>query len=149
MIELSHLASEVDAVDYDITIPCRKNPLTEIESGQGAFAGKVIYRHPAPGWRQEFPDPAISAEPLTAAIHCRGELDELAAQTGPVQFASIALCCINFYGRFVRSEPILRARTRYRHLDRNCRRDYRRSGNSRTVARAAAVASFPTVSARF
>jgi hypothetical protein len=92
---------EVDAVDYDITIlAAEKTRLTEIGQVRAPFAGKVVYRHPAPGLASgNSPILAISAGTgFTAAIRLpRVELDDLAAQTDPVQLSpSTARCSINF-----------------------------------------------------
>jgi hypothetical protein len=102
---------EVDAVDYDITIlAAEKTRLTEIGQVRAPFAGKVVYRHPAPGLASgNSPILAISAGTgFTAAIRLpRGELDELAAQTDPVQLALDSPVLNQFFtGRFVRSEPV-------------------------------------------
>ena len=103
--------SEVDAVDYDITIlAAEKTRLTEIGQVRAPFAGKVVYRNPAPGLASgNSPILAISAGTgFTAAIRLpRGELHELAAQTDPVQLALDSPVLNQFFtGQFVRSEPI-------------------------------------------
>jgi hypothetical protein len=102
---------EVDAVDYDITIlAAEKTRLTEIGQVRAPFAGKVVYRHPAPGLASgNSPILAISAGTgFTAAIRLpRSELDELAAQIDPIQLALDSPVLYQFFtGRFVRSEPI-------------------------------------------
>jgi hypothetical protein len=102
---------EVDAVDYDITIlAAEKTRLTEIGQVRAPFAGKVVYRHPAPGLASgNSPILAISAGTgFTAAIRLpRGEVDDLAAQTDPVQLALDSPVLNQFFtGRFVRSEPV-------------------------------------------
>jgi prefoldin subunit 5 len=83
--------SEVDAVDYDITIlASEKTRLTEISQVRAPFAGRVVYRHPAPGLASGNSSIlAISAGTgFTAAIRLpRGELHELASQTDPVKLA--------------------------------------------------------------
>ena len=102
--------SEVDAVDYDITILAEKTRLTEISQVRAPFAGRVVYRHPAPGLASGNSSIlAISAGTgFTAAIRLpRGELHELASQTDPVKLALDSPVLNQFFtGRFVRSEPI-------------------------------------------
>ena len=103
--------SEVDAVDYDITIlAAEKTRLTEISQVRAPFAGRIVYRHPAPGLASgNSPILAISAGTgFTAAIRLpRGELHELASQTDPVKLALDSPVLNQFFtGRFVRSEPI-------------------------------------------
>ena len=103
--------SEVDAVDYDITIlASEKTRLTEISQVRAPFAGRVVYRHPAPGLASGNSSIlAISAGTgFTAAIRLpRGELHELASQTDPVKLALDSPVLNQFFtGRFVRSEPI-------------------------------------------
>jgi hypothetical protein len=102
---------EVDAVDYDITIlAAEKTRLTEIGQVRAPFAGRVVYRHPAPGLASgNSPILAISAGTgFTAAIRLpRGELHELASQTDPVKLALDSPVLNQFFtGRFVRSEPV-------------------------------------------
>jgi hypothetical protein len=103
--------SEVDAVDYDITIlAAEKTRLTEVGQVRAPFAGRVVYRHPAPGLVSgNSPILAISAGTgFTAAIRLpRSELHELATQTDPVKLALDSPVLNQFFtGRFVRSEPI-------------------------------------------
>jgi hypothetical protein len=103
--------NEVDAVDYDITIlAAEKTRLTEIGQVTAPFAGRVVYRHPAPGLVSgNSPILAISAGTgFTAAIRLpRGELHELASQTDPIKLALDSPVLNQFFtGRFVRSEPI-------------------------------------------
>jgi prefoldin subunit 5 len=102
---------EVDAVDYDITIlAAEKTRLTEIGQVRAPFAGKVVYRHPAPGLASgNSPVLAISAGTgFTAAIRLpRSELRELASQTDPIKLALDSPVPNQFFtGRFVRFEPV-------------------------------------------
>ncbi len=102
---------EVDAVDYDITIlAAEKTRLTELSQVRAPFSGKVIYRHPAPGLASgNTPILAISAGTgFTASIRLpRSELDELTAETEPVQIALESPVLHQFFtGRFVRAEPV-------------------------------------------
>ena len=102
---------EVQAMDYDITIlAAEKARWTEIGQVRAPFAGKVVYRHPAPGLASgNSPILAISAGTgFTAAIRLpRRELRELASQTDPVELALDSPLLNQFFtGRFVRSEPI-------------------------------------------
>jgi hypothetical protein len=91
---------EVDAVDYDIAIlAAEKARLTEIGQVRAPFAGKVVYRHPAPGLASaNSPILAISAGTgFTAAIRLpRSELHELASQPDSVKLALESLCSLNF-----------------------------------------------------
>lgn len=102
---------EADIADYEITIfAAEKTRLTEIDQVRAPFAGKVVYRHPAPGLAPgNSPILAISAGTgFTAAIRLpRRELRELASQTGPVELALDSPVLNQFFtGRFVRSEPV-------------------------------------------
>jgi hypothetical protein len=102
---------EVEAVQYDITIlAAEKTRLTELGQVRAPFAGRVVYRHPAPGLATEgTPILAISAGTgFTATIKMpRAELPELAASREPVQLALDSPVLNNFFtGRFVRSEPV-------------------------------------------
>jgi prefoldin subunit 5 len=91
---------EVDAVDYDITIlAAEKTRLTEIGQVRVPFAGKVVYRHPAPGLASgNSPILAISAgtgllQPSDYRVaNCTN------SRHRPIRSSlrSIALCSINF-----------------------------------------------------
>jgi hypothetical protein len=102
---------EVEAMDYDtIILAAEKTRLAEIGQVRAPFAGKVVYRHPAPGLASgNSPILAISAGTgFTAAIRLpRSELRELALQTDPVELALDSPLLNQFFtGRFVRSEPV-------------------------------------------
>ncbi|HZT52564.1 MAG TPA: hypothetical protein VFA22_11545, partial [Stellaceae bacterium] len=102
---------EVEAVQYDITIlAAEKTRLTELGQVRAPFAGRVVYRHSAPGLAPEgAPILAISAGTgFTASIKMpRDELRELAALGTPVQFALDSPVLRNFFtGRFARDEPV-------------------------------------------
>jgi hypothetical protein len=102
---------EVDTVDYDITIlEAEKTRLAELAQVRAPFAGKIVYRHPAPGLASgNSPILAISTGTgFTAAIRLpRDELHELAAQNDPVKLALDSPVLNQFFtGRFVRSEPV-------------------------------------------
>jgi hypothetical protein len=103
--------SEVDAVDYDITILAKERTrLTELGQVRAPFAGKVVYRNSAPGLASgNTPILAISAGTgFTAAIRLpRRELRELASETDPVELALDSPVLNQYFtGRFVRAEPV-------------------------------------------
>jgi prefoldin subunit 5 len=103
--------SEVDAVDYDITIlAAEKTRLTELGQVRAPFAGRVVYRNPAPGLASgNSPILVISAGTgFTAAIRLpRRELPELTSRTDPVELALDTPVLNKFFtGKFVRSKPI-------------------------------------------
>ena len=102
---------EVDTVDYDITIlEAEKTRLAELAQVRAPFAGKIVYRHPAPGLASgNSPILAISTGTgFTAAIRLpRDELHELSAQNDAVKLALDSPVLNQFFtGRFVRSEPV-------------------------------------------
>jgi hypothetical protein len=102
---------EVDAVDYDITIlSAEKTRLTELGQVRAPFAGKIVYRHPAPGLASgNSPILVVSAGTgFTASIRLpRSEVDELAAEMEPVKLSLESPVLHQFFtGRFVRAEPV-------------------------------------------
>jgi hypothetical protein len=104
-------AAEIEAVEYDITIlSAERDRLTEAGQVRAPFAGRVVYRHPAPGLASEnSPILAISVGTgFTAKVRLPSdEVDELAAQGQEVQLALENPILHRFFtGRYVRSEPV-------------------------------------------